>query len=81
MKEVITPVPYFSPLASPLRRAPSRQRRTEGCQHFAEQSQYSSQSYDAALSIELDNGGKEYFLLCKNFVERLTTETRSHGVF
>jgi len=27
------------------------------------QSQYSSQSYDAALYVEFDNGGREYFLL------------------
>ena len=48
-------------LSYPLSRVDNAARRDVSISQ--RQSQYSSQSYDAALSIEFDNGGREYFLL------------------
>ena len=48
-------------LSYPLSRVANAARRDVSISQ--RQSQYSSQSYDAALYIEFDNGGREYFLL------------------
>jgi len=49
-----------STLSYPLSRVASAARREVSISQ--RQSRYSSQSYDAALYVEFDNGGKEYFL-------------------
>ena len=49
-----------STLSYPLRRIASAARREVSISH--RQSQYSSQAYEAALYVEFENGGREYFL-------------------
>ncbi len=49
-----------STLSYPLSRVADAARKEVSLSQ--KQTQYSSQSYDAALSVEFDNGGKEYFL-------------------
>lgn len=49
-----------STLSYPLSRVANAARKEVSLSQ--KQSQYSSQSYDAALYVEFDNGGKEYFL-------------------
>ena len=50
-----------STLSYPLSRVANAARRQVSISQ--RQSQYAAQSYDAALYIEFDNGGREYFLL------------------
>ena len=49
-----------STLSYPLRRVSSAARKEVSISQ--RQTQYSARSYDAALYVEFDNGGKEYFL-------------------